>query len=298
MHLTQLKYFVECATSYSFAQASSKLYISQQALSRSISALESELNTTLFNKSNQGISLTAEGKIFLEFATDVLAKHEATLLKMKYQQSFKKYPGKLHIFAVPSFFYTSFPKVLSTFKELFPSLHLTCNEASTKNICDYIENYTPAPNNYVIGLIHSSPTQNVNESEFKNIEYTKVKKSTYCAYARDESTYVQNSAVPIKSLLSIPTAVTKGYENLSFYNVLIQYGDINISFVGHNLDVIFQYISQNDCIAYLPKLSSVQLLEFQNRHPNLQPIIINEDLSQDLVCCRKTILKITRFYKN
>ena len=61
MELSQLKYFIISAESSSFADAANKLFVSRQALSKSITSLEAELGTTLFERTKGGIMLTKTG---------------------------------------------------------------------------------------------------------------------------------------------------------------------------------------------------------------------------------------------
>ncbi|CAN1565351.1 LysR family transcriptional regulator [Limnohabitans sp. B9-3] len=61
MTLVQLKHLIELATSGSFSQAASKLYLTQPALSRSIKALEDELGQPLFDRVGRKNELTAFG---------------------------------------------------------------------------------------------------------------------------------------------------------------------------------------------------------------------------------------------
>ena len=63
MTIAQLEYFMAVAEKMSFSAAAKKRYITQPALSRSISALEKELGTPLFVRSSQTISLTAAGRV-------------------------------------------------------------------------------------------------------------------------------------------------------------------------------------------------------------------------------------------
>ena len=50
MVFRQIQYFIKLSESTSISQAAKELFISQQALSKSIKNLESELNTRLFRK--------------------------------------------------------------------------------------------------------------------------------------------------------------------------------------------------------------------------------------------------------
>lgn len=61
MEFRQIQYFIKLSESTSISQAAKELFISQQALSKSIKNLESELNTRLFLRTNQGIKLSKSG---------------------------------------------------------------------------------------------------------------------------------------------------------------------------------------------------------------------------------------------
>jgi DNA-binding transcriptional LysR family regulator len=61
MTLVQLKHLIELATSGSFSQAASKLFLTQPALSRSIKALEDELGQPLFDRVGRKNELTSFG---------------------------------------------------------------------------------------------------------------------------------------------------------------------------------------------------------------------------------------------
>ena len=72
----KLKIFIKVAQHLSFTLASKELNLSQPAISKSISKLEEEYNTTFFNRSRNSISLTNEGKLFLEYAYRILELFE------------------------------------------------------------------------------------------------------------------------------------------------------------------------------------------------------------------------------
>ena len=82
INLNSLKIFLEVANSNSFLEASNKLFISQPAISKSMSKLEEDLNVTLFFRANKGISLTPSGEIlynYLKEASDLLFTCERAL---------------------------------------------------------------------------------------------------------------------------------------------------------------------------------------------------------------------------
>ena len=76
MNMNQLKYVLEAAGSSSMREASTKLYVSQPALSASIHDLEEELRILIFERTNKGISLTDAGREFLTYAKKAVGQYE------------------------------------------------------------------------------------------------------------------------------------------------------------------------------------------------------------------------------
>ena len=83
MTLQQLKYVCMVAETGKITEAAKKLYISQPSLTNAIHELEKEMNVVIFNRTNKGISLSAEGEIFLGYARQVL--EQAAVLEDKYK---------------------------------------------------------------------------------------------------------------------------------------------------------------------------------------------------------------------
>ena len=67
-NLSQYKIFYEVAKTGNISKAAKELYISQPAISKSISKLEDSLGTILFNRNSRGVQLTQEGAILFEHA--------------------------------------------------------------------------------------------------------------------------------------------------------------------------------------------------------------------------------------
>lgn len=64
--------FYEVSQHNSFSKAAKSLYLTQPAVSQSISILEEELTIRLFNRSPQGVSLTEEGKHLYDYVHSAL----------------------------------------------------------------------------------------------------------------------------------------------------------------------------------------------------------------------------------
>ena len=72
MTLQQFRYIMTAATTGSLSEAAKQLYITQPTLTVAIQELEEELGITIFNRTNRGVSLSAEGEEFLGYVRQVM----------------------------------------------------------------------------------------------------------------------------------------------------------------------------------------------------------------------------------
>ncbi|GGG42376.1 LysR family transcriptional regulator [Bizionia arctica] len=123
----KLKTFIKVAQHLSFTVASKELNLSQPAVSKTISKLEEDYNTAFFNRSRNSISLTNEGKIFLDYAykiTKLFEELEHTFLLNQENASLEFKLGLSTTIAT-----YVMPKVLAKIQQNAP--HLTFNVASS-----------------------------------------------------------------------------------------------------------------------------------------------------------------------
>lgn len=72
MEVRQLEVFLAVAEQLHFARAAEQLFMAPAPLSRTISALESELGTRLFERSTRSVSLTPAGQALIDPAREVM----------------------------------------------------------------------------------------------------------------------------------------------------------------------------------------------------------------------------------
>lgn len=85
-NLSSYRIFYTVANTGNISKAAKELYISQPAISKSISKLEAELGTALFARSSKGVTLTEEGQVLYEYverAFDSLNMGEENLKNYK-----------------------------------------------------------------------------------------------------------------------------------------------------------------------------------------------------------------------
>ncbi|MGC2659371.1 MAG: LysR family transcriptional regulator [Bryobacteraceae bacterium] len=122
MDLDQLHTFLEIVRLKSFSKAAQTCYRTQPAISAQVRQLEQELNTTLFERLGTRISLTVAGRIFAEYAEQILA------LRKRAQDSINELDrvprGELLIAANEATCIYVLPTVFAEFKKQFPNVQL------------------------------------------------------------------------------------------------------------------------------------------------------------------------------
>ena len=84
MTILQIEYFIEIVKSGSFTKAAEKLFVTHQALSLQIQALEKELGMPLFDRSNRRkLTLEESGEILYRAWTPILEAHRAAIREAK-----------------------------------------------------------------------------------------------------------------------------------------------------------------------------------------------------------------------
>ena len=117
MNLSQLQYFSVLAEVQHFTQAAEILFVSQPALSNSISRLEDELDVELFDRIGKTVSLTQSGKEFYSYVSQGLEAIDAGTAAMR---KYAKHGNEaLRIGTIYSFQNSYLALLLDTFKKTY-----------------------------------------------------------------------------------------------------------------------------------------------------------------------------------
>ena len=136
MNITQLKYVLEVAASSSMREASTKLYVTQPALSASIRDLEDELGILIFERTNKGISLTEDGREFIGYAKRAVGQYE--ILEVRYLSK----DSDRERFSVSTQHYNFAMKAFTdVIKKMEPDKYVfSIHETKTKEVLDDVRN--------------------------------------------------------------------------------------------------------------------------------------------------------------
>lgn len=137
MEFRNIQYFIKLTECSSISQAARELYISQQALSKSIKKLEDEFNTLLLLRTSQGIRLTDDGKYLKNKFMHICRRFdEATSEAYNY---FDIHRGQLELCVAPGVFRSIPANYLMEFEKQFPSLTLEQIEIPDKDCEEYVK---------------------------------------------------------------------------------------------------------------------------------------------------------------
>ena len=122
MELRHLRYFVAVAEELSFTKAAQKLRLAQPSLTRQVRNLEDELGVRLLDRSNNKVSLTEEGRLFLFDSKKLLAMCAESVAAV--QRLNRGESSQLNIGYVANIHYGLLPATLGAFRKLCPGVAL------------------------------------------------------------------------------------------------------------------------------------------------------------------------------
>jgi DNA-binding transcriptional LysR family regulator len=123
MDWDKLMVFHAAAEAGSFTHAGERLGLSQSAVSRQVSALESELSVSLFHRHARGLILTEQGELLYRTAHEVFMKLEAARTKLT--DSRERPNGELKISTTPGIGVHWLTPRLGEFLDLYPDIQVT-----------------------------------------------------------------------------------------------------------------------------------------------------------------------------
>lgn len=134
----KLNIFIKVAQKSSFTLASKELNLSQPAVSKTISKLEGEYNTTFFNRSRNAITLTNEGKLFLDYAYRISALFEELENTFLLNQTTTSHLFNLGLSTTIASYIM--PKILAKIQRNSPDIKFNITSSNTKEIEDKVLN--------------------------------------------------------------------------------------------------------------------------------------------------------------
>jgi len=140
MELRHLRYFLAVGDALNFTKAAAQLRVAQPALSRQVQDLEEEIGVDLMKRSPRGVTLTAEGKLFLEEVRELLKRADESVEKVR-ALARGEY-GELHVGYAPSPTVEILPPALAAFQKAVPRVKLLLHDLSSDELVTGLQNGT------------------------------------------------------------------------------------------------------------------------------------------------------------
>lgn len=211
MNINQLKYVLEVAASSSMREASTKLYVSQPALSASIHELEEEIGILIFERTNKGISLTDAGREFLSYAKNAVGQYE--VLEQRYLTT----DGDKERFSVSTQHYNFAIKAFTdVIKDMTPEKYIfSVHETKTKEVLEDVRNLKSE-----VGIVSFSGS---NEALIKKLfrdyqlEFTPLMKRDTYVYVWKDHPFAGKSELSIEDMKDYPCISFDQSNDSNFY---------------------------------------------------------------------------------
>lgn len=137
MDIHQLEVFITAAQYMNFTEASQRLFMVQSAVSHNITTLEKELGIKLFTRSNNALSLTPAGEIFLSEAYKITSIAQESVSRMKSVQAGQV--GQISVgFVFPQMIDCFVPNLMAFFKE-YPNIEAKFKEHNCITLARMLE---------------------------------------------------------------------------------------------------------------------------------------------------------------
>ena len=136
-NLSQYRIFYAVAKAGNISRAAKELYISQPAISKSISKLEDSLNTVLFTRNSRGVQLTEEGQVLFEHTRDAFDELTKGEMELKRIREFNM--GHIRIGVSNTLCRFIMVKYLKGFIEQYPHIKITIESQPTIQTLSMLE---------------------------------------------------------------------------------------------------------------------------------------------------------------
>lgn len=239
----RLKVFHTVASRLSFTKAASELFISQPAVSKHIKELEQELNSKLFERKGNTITLTAAGIILKDNTLPIFEIYRTVETQIAALSG--QIMGLLRIGASTTVAQYVLPKMLAGFRRRYPTVTLQVKEANTEEIENEILN-----KGIDVAIIEG---------------HTKRAEISYTPFLKDELVLVCSSHNPLtkkmiitkeqvlqqKFVLREEGSGTLDVIKQSLKQIKITLADIEPEIRLNSSESIKSYITHSDCIGVL-----------------------------------------------
>ncbi|HEY1174027.1 MAG TPA: LysR family transcriptional regulator [Verrucomicrobiae bacterium] len=208
MELRHLRYFVAVAEVQNLTKAAAQLRVAQPALGRQVQDLEDELGVDLLRRSPRGVTLTAEGKLFLEEVREILKRTEESVEKVR-ALARGEY-GELHIGYAPSPSVELLPPALAAFKKAAPRVRIVLHDLGSDELMVRLQD----------GTLELAITVANAEEAIKGIEFEELLRYSFCLAMSAGHPFTRKKSISLTEVATQPLVGLIRREYTEYYRHL------------------------------------------------------------------------------
>lgn len=253
MELREIRTFLAVADLKSFCRAAEKLKYSQAAVTVQIKQLEKELNVHLFDRIGKQTTLTHEGKMFYQYASEVM--RNLTCARNVLSQS-SELTGSLVIGTIESICSTLFPPLIREYHHRYPGVNINIIVDSPGTLLNRM-------NSNQIDMVYFLDRRLYDTKWIKILE----KPEDIIFAASKEHIFAKETGLSIDQVITQPLILTE--KDASYRFILEQYlasDDKKLQpflEIG-NTEFIIKLLKQNEGISFLPEFTIRKEMELGN----------------------------------
>jgi DNA-binding transcriptional LysR family regulator len=136
--LANLRLIRDVAHCQSISKAARLSAMSQSAVSQAVQEVEREISVQIFDRSTRPLTVTAAGKLYVDYCRDVLRRQEefeTSLKKLKMETD-----GRVRLAAIYSIALSEMSEIEAKFAQAFPQAHLDVSYLRPERVWTAVEN--------------------------------------------------------------------------------------------------------------------------------------------------------------
>jgi LysR family transcriptional regulator, transcription activator of glutamate synthase operon len=246
MRLEQLHYIIEIADTGSFTMASERLFVAQPSVSQAVTALEKELNLTLFTRYRTGAVPTPMGLKVIAYARDILKNVEN--IRTLSEGDHAKIKTRVTIASIPTLSTAVLPNVIERFRDSFPNVIIRIREEGTERVIS--ECLSGAAD---LGLVSSHGKRTFDDK----LIFRHLINGHLMAYVGKASPLAERKRISFRDLLPFQLFLYGDEFSLHQYCLerIGQYGEPNIMSTTHNPESIKRFVMRTQAVGFGPDIS-------------------------------------------
>ena len=276
------KIFYQVANSGNITHASQKLNISQPAISKSIKNLESQLGGELFVRTQKGVVLTEEGKIFYNHIKNAI--NNITNAENEFSNLINLNTGSIRIGVSTTITEKYLLPYLKRFHELYPNITIHMYTDISNELLDKLKN-----GNIDLAIVHV-----IDKDYGYDIDINKIKKIHSCFVVNESYNELIGKPISIKELRNYPLILqTKGSNSRDFIEKIEE--DNGIIFNNNIESSSYTLISEFAKMGLGVGLSTKEYIENDLNNKLLYEIKLKEKLPERFIAIATLKNQMTSF---